>query len=231
MQLELIQINGNKINLLDCENPELIQKHFDDSSSQAHVILKIINSGFYGIFSKKGYSTVMDVGANIGLFSLFVQPVCKLVFAFEPTPSHFEILKMLCKPFQNIHPINAALALESGKAKFSQDTINSTSNHLNNQGDIEVDTLGFNEIHSVIPLQIDYMKMDIEGYENVLRDGLDFDDFPNIRSIYMEIHHPSNLSEQRHKWLDKLKSIGYFPSIVNTDGIIAHKINVRSNPS
>lgn len=231
MQLELIQINGNKINLLDCENPELVQKHFDDSSSQAHVILKIINSGFYGIFSKRGYSTVMDVGANIGLFSLFVQPVCKNIFAFEPTPSHFEILKILCKFYENIHPINFAIALESGKAKFHQDTINSTSNHLGDQGDIEVQTLALNEIHSLIPQKIDYMKMDIEGYENELRDGLDFEKFPNIRSIYMEVHHPHNLSEQRNKWLDKLKEVGYFSSIVNTDGIIAHKVNVQSNPS
>ncbi|CDZ78847.1 31-O-demethyl-FK506 methyltransferase FkbM [Legionella massiliensis] len=49
-------------------------------------------------------STIIDVGANIGLFSLFALKQCEydaLIYSFEPIPSTFECLKKNLAPFKN----------------------------------------------------------------------------------------------------------------------------------
>ena len=44
-------------------------------------------------------ATVIDIGANIGLFSLFVRSRCPSasVFAFEPSPAAFRALRANCE--------------------------------------------------------------------------------------------------------------------------------------
>jgi FkbH-like protein/FkbM family methyltransferase len=61
--------------------------------------------------------TVLDVGANIGLFSLFVMNHVRnpRIYAFEPAPVAYEILKANCAAYgSNAHAVNAGV---SDKAK------------------------------------------------------------------------------------------------------------------
>lgn len=49
-------------------------------------------------------AVIIDVGANIGLFSLFALQQCEydaVIYSFEPIPTTFECLKMNLAPFQN----------------------------------------------------------------------------------------------------------------------------------
>jgi FkbH-like protein/FkbM family methyltransferase len=54
----------------------------------------------HGIRVQDG-DTVMDIGANIGLFSLFVLSRCQnpCIYAFEPSPVVFELLKANCEAY------------------------------------------------------------------------------------------------------------------------------------
>jgi len=54
----------------------------------------------HGISLRDG-DTVVDVGANIGLFSLFVMSRCAnaRIFAFEPAPAVYELLKANCEAY------------------------------------------------------------------------------------------------------------------------------------
>jgi FkbM family methyltransferase len=226
MSLELIQINGNKIDLLNCDNPDLVIEHFNNPFSEAYTILNLINSGFFcDFFPSKEYRTIVDIGANIGLFSLFVKPICKYIFAFEPTPSHYNLLCTLTKGYPTILPFKRAVSLQSGKQKFSLDARNSTMNHLDENGSMTVEAFAFQYLEDYVSGgNIDFLKMDIEGYENVLCDKLDFNKFPkSIREMYLEVHGP-NLNRNRNNWIGKLNKIGYITNTVNTDGVIARKL-------
>jgi predicted RNA methylase len=90
----LLNCNKNKIKIYS-ENNEIIN-HFNKKESYAHHIINDINMDrLYDIFlinMKKKDLIVLDLGANIGLFTLFIQERCKMVYSIEPTPSHFEIL-------------------------------------------------------------------------------------------------------------------------------------------
>lgn len=37
----------------------------------------------------------IDIGANIGLVSLYVLPICKKIIAYEPSPNHYSKLQFL----------------------------------------------------------------------------------------------------------------------------------------
>jgi amino acid adenylation domain-containing protein/FkbM family methyltransferase len=83
-------------------------RHLNKSESD-FVYKEIFEDKIYtdnGIRLKEG-STVLDVGANIGLFPLFLAGTCKntVIFSFEPIPPIFEVLSDNC----SLYGLNARL--------------------------------------------------------------------------------------------------------------------------
>lgn len=67
-------------------------------------------------------ATVIDIGANIGLFSLFVRAECPgaTVHAFEPSPLAFAALAANCAAFgPNLHPHHAGVSDHRGQAALT----------------------------------------------------------------------------------------------------------------
>ena len=76
----------------------------------------------HGITLQKG-DTVVDIGANIGLFSLFVQQEAQgaTIYAFEPSPSAFQALQSnaeLYLPGAKVFPYGIAAAAQSATFTF-----------------------------------------------------------------------------------------------------------------
>ena len=92
-------------------------------------------SGDYIGFKDQDELNLIDLGANIGLFSLYVSPACEKVFSVEPTPSHFELLKELVDVAgkKNIEPHQLAVGTSDGEAEFNIHERNSTMNSFLNQ--------------------------------------------------------------------------------------------------
>jgi FkbM family methyltransferase len=109
--------------------------------------------------------TVVDAGANAGIFSIVVarkHPECE-IYAFEPAPSQFKILVENTKDYKNIHCLNTALGDMNGTVGFS-DT-EDTSAHIGGNMEVEIRTLdSFN-------LSPSFIKMDCEGYEGKILEG------------------------------------------------------------
>lgn len=67
--------------------------------------------------------TVVDIGANIGLFSLFVLSRCRnpRIYAFEPAPVVYELLQANCRAHgpANIQAVNAGVSDKAGTATFT----------------------------------------------------------------------------------------------------------------
>jgi FkbH-like protein/FkbM family methyltransferase len=67
-------------------------------------------------------ATVIDVGANIGLFSLFVRSRCPqaTVFSFEPSPVAFRVLNANCEAYgPRLHPFNVGVSDQRGTARLN----------------------------------------------------------------------------------------------------------------
>jgi len=67
-------------------------------------------------FADRSLDTIVDVGANIGLFSIRAAPLARRIIAVEPLPDHFKILQSnLSDPrFRHVAPVQKALSGTSG---------------------------------------------------------------------------------------------------------------------
>jgi len=77
----------------------------------------------HGIRLEDG-NTVVDIGANIGLFSLFVMSRCKnpAIYAFEPSPRVFDLLQANCAAYGDparVRTFNCGVAETKGNARFT----------------------------------------------------------------------------------------------------------------
>jgi FkbH-like protein/FkbM family methyltransferase len=69
-----------------------------------------------------GAKQVIDIGANIGLFSLFVRSICPSaeVFSFEPSPVAFRALAANCQQYgPGLHPFNVGVSERRGSAPLT----------------------------------------------------------------------------------------------------------------
>lgn len=151
---------------------EKAEAHFANPANYADIVLTQINSDrFYDqIFEGEEDLTVLDIGGNIGLFTLYVQDCCKAVYPVEPTPGHFHILKELTKDYPNVHPLNYAASNKSETIDFYINEENTTMNSLANKygTKVPVQTRTIREIIDELGLDhVDFIKCDIEGSEMV----------------------------------------------------------------
>jgi amino acid adenylation domain-containing protein/FkbM family methyltransferase len=101
--LEIAQLNKNETDLL-------YKEIFEDEGYLKH-----------GITLEDDYC-VFDVGANIGLFTLFVHTKCRgaRVFSFEPSPPTFEVLKANVELHHlDVKPYQCAISSKAGTAEFT----------------------------------------------------------------------------------------------------------------
>lgn len=125
---------------------------------------------------------VLDIGANIGCTSILFGTRAKQVFSFEPSPSTFHYLEKNIHAAQlnNIHTVNSGLGKTSGKFELTFAPNNRSGGFVSNQ-------MNASEGHQVEPIDIikgddfmsakaishvDFIKIDVEGFERDVIEGL-----------------------------------------------------------
>ena len=114
---------------------------------------------------------VMDVGANIGLASLYFKDWAKVIYALEPHPKNFECLVENTKQYPHIKPFNVGLA-----ARGATEFLRTNSNYpipesLFGEGNIRdaVKMMAIDEFMNQEKIEhIDLMKFDTEGAEYIV---------------------------------------------------------------
>ena len=139
---------------------------------------------------------VVDVGANIGAFSLYqaITKHAERVIAFEPSPQVFpRLLKNVeLNGLGNVTAINAAVGDMAGLLSFSEGRM-SMNGHVSESGPLKVPCVTLDGELRDIP-RIDILKIDTEGYEaQVLRGASDV--LTRTQRIAVELHYPSEREE------------------------------------
>lgn len=154
---------------LDSDNED-INNHWNDPNTFAHIVLDIFNNDrcYDDFFKDKENLTILDVGGNIGLFSLYAQSRARDLYCLEPTPSHFKILSKYVEKYNNIHPLNIALSGYDGMIDFYTCPNNSTMNSIDARTGEKISVKG-SRIGTLIKdlnlNHVDFIKLDIEGGE------------------------------------------------------------------
>lgn len=169
---ELITSRQNKL-IIESDDP-IVEQFFANPRNYADSNLNQFNTDrVYDQILESGENlTILDLGANAGFFSLYAQDRAKIVYAIEPTPSHFHILTELTKGYNNIIRYNNALHNKNEHVNFYTSVDNSTMNTTAikyNQGEtLQINGLTLKMLLSHMNAShIDFVKCDIEGSEMI----------------------------------------------------------------
>jgi len=129
---------------------------------------------------KKG-DVVLDIGANIGYYTLiFAKLVGEegKVFAFEPDPTNFSLLKknVELNGYKNVVLVQKAVSNKTGKIRLYLSKDNRADHRIYNSGDgrqsIESEATRLDDYFKNYDGKIAFIKMDIQGAEGGALQGM-----------------------------------------------------------
>ena len=162
--------------------------------------------------------TVIDIGANLGYYT---RPLADIVgatgevYAVEPVPVIFSVLKRNVGGRKNVTLLNYALGSEERTIEMANDSVAAagyfgTGRNFVSDGELSGDAIRFSaqmargsKLFADLK-RIDFIKCDIEGYERVV--------IPELQPL-IERHHPTVLietdGETRQEIIKMFSQMGY----------------------
>ena len=167
-------------------------------------------------------SLVVDVGANVGVFSLFAARFARLVYALEPASSNYSRLVPNTSRVQKIVPLNCACAAHDGRGSLDVSGSPDAFSLMTNP------SAGIQESVEVISLatlferfrigRCDYLKLDCEGAEFEIILEADSSLLNRVQRIVMEYHDHLSNKYSHVDLLERLKILGFQASSYNPNG-------------
>ncbi len=168
---------------------DLINFKIEDLADFSHSIEYVNN--YYNIddLKNKKLNVVVDIGANSGDFSIFLNKSAKKIFAFEPITEVYDKMNknILVNNLDNIKTFNLGVSEKCQKLKLTIPE-STGSSKVSIFGDYEIKTISWDKLYELIekPQKIDLLKMDCEGCEYSLINNSSILDY--VQEIRMEIH-------------------------------------------
>ncbi|PTY02898.1 FkbM family methyltransferase [Opitutaceae bacterium EW11] len=152
----------------------------------------------YYLRNRSRYRRAADIGANLGLHSLLMAKAGWKVTAYEPDPTHAQLLAANLERNSasgSVTLVRAAVSDRDGEMEFVRVLGNTTSSHLagaksNPYGQLErfpVKVVSIKQIMSAV----DFVKMDAEGQEKIILLGTTAEDWAHTDMI-LEVGTPEN---------------------------------------
>ncbi len=176
---------------------------------------------------------IVDVGANVGYFSLFSlmrYPKAK-VFSFEPMPMNFELLEKYSSENKNLdfNPINKAVSGEQGHITLQYDANDSFTTSASifdtsiGSDTLKVETTTLEHIINGYKLEkIDLLKLDCEGSEYSILYGAGDAVLAKVNALSIETHLGKGEKENRDDLVSFIKQKG-FTTQVEDDIVWAYR--------
>lgn len=137
---------------------------------------------------------ILDIGAHIGLFSLFASQFCKngKIFCFEPIKENYEELvnNIKINNIKNIISFNCAVSNKTEKIKiYLNDDESGHSMFLENSNYVEVDSISIIDILQKNAIdKCNFLKLDCEGAEYEIINLLSENYLQRIEKTVIEYH-------------------------------------------
>lgn len=149
-------------------------------------------------------SVVIDCGANLGDISLLFARTKAKVFAFEPDPLAFTILKQRTNGFSNVICYQKGVGtanettkmyLHKGRAKQNDDAFSVSSSIIGEKKNIdpnnfiEIETVDLSEFINSFEEKVAVVKMDIEGAEiDIIENLIANETYKKVDMFFVETH-------------------------------------------
>ncbi len=159
--------------------------------------------------------TILDIGAHIGAFAIFASAKAPKgrIFAYEPNPESFELLKDNIKhnKCSNIKIFNTAVTEKKGSMEFFIDKNSVLGSVYNKNGrKVVIPTVSLSDIllENRLPA-VDLLKMDVEGAEYQILFHTSKETLSQIKRIEMEVHEFSESKDNALSMADFLTENGF----------------------
>jgi len=148
-----------------------------------------------------------DIGANAGTYTLHLSRLAAQVFAFEPVPHNFDILRDVTKHARLTNVVSRLLALSDkvGRAKMAVPVEGFYGGFylasFDTAGALDVETSTIDALIEQGVPEPDFIKCDVEGVEDLVLDGA---------RAFLNRRHPIWLLETfRDDIVARMRSLGY----------------------
>ena len=185
--------------------PEFIQAY--DPTDNYHAVREIVLGGStswrgaHDRFKPGPGKLVLDLGANVGIYTAFAASQGARVVAYEPGPTTFSILSKMVKDagFREVSVVNSAAWTESGTLRF-RDFGSETCGRIERNGEAfgPGQTQNLSAYESVVSCvsfddiigrtDWDFVKMDIESAEYFVFLEASVETLSHIKRAYVELH-------------------------------------------
>jgi FkbM family methyltransferase len=173
--------------------------------------------GQYDCYNIKNLKTVFDIGANNGLFTLYLlNKGCEKVYAFEPNDVTENNIKSILRDYENYELIKKAVYTHDNGITFYTSENNSTIGSINRDNVVAqgyakenaVESISLNTFIKQKNLdKIDLIKMDIEGAEYDIIENLENYIFDITDSFLIEYH--GNTDGNVKRMIENIVSHGF----------------------
>lgn len=167
---EFVEIQGFKL-FLDSNDSQRFSTKEAYEPFETELLKKLIHKG----------EVVLDIGANIGYYTLLFAGLVGQegkVYAFEPYPANFSLLKrnIRANGFPGVTAVPRAVSRQTGEGRLYLSRVNHGDHRLYDSGDgrksIEVETVALDDFFKDSEEKIDWIKMDIQGAEGGAIQGM-----------------------------------------------------------
>jgi FkbM family methyltransferase len=144
----------------------------------------------------------IDLGANVGIFTKVLAECSKHVYALEPDPENFRQLQENMKPYKNVSLYNMAASNITGFETLHRSLINNGMHRLYESvlcaggSRIQVKTITVDDliIQQEKVEKIDFIKMDVEGFEYFVIRGMT-ELIERDKPVIISEFHPDSIRE------------------------------------
>lgn len=156
---------------------------------------------------------VVDIGANIGYYALMEAVRAKQVMAIEPGPGNYQHLMRNIKlnGYENVETYQLAVGDHNGVVGFVIARA-CNWNKIAHDGisDIEVQMITLDKF--LDGKRVDFVRMDVEGYEYSVLEGMDYTLTHSRPDMFIEVHRDllKNYGRSQLEFMELLAGYGYY---------------------
>jgi len=184
-----------------------IRQHSTDLMALTHVWL--IEEYKRSNFEINSNDVVIDIGAHIGLFTLYASQFCNdgTIYSFEPIKENYELLLENVKSnnLEQVRSFNLAVSNSNESIKlYINDDESGHSMFSQSSQSIMVNSISLKRVFDDNHIEhCNFLKLDCEGTEYEIIKNLPFEYFEKIDKIIIEYH----LADSHPELLNELKEI------------------------
>lgn len=233
--MQTVLTTKDRTHQIDTADRDVAAWFANNHLTQTHIILRQLNEErFYQpLLGEAENYTILDIGANIGLFSLYAQDSAARIIALEPTPATFKMLQKLTEGESKITPVPVALSGHNGTVDFyvsHNPTVNSLVNRVGEKVTVDARTIAtILDEHNLD--YVDFVKCDIEGGEMFAITNETIGEVADRIGFWaLELHQtdadtgaawPGNLESNRQQLAEVFRTNGYEVELVEHDQLLA----------